>query len=78
MIRHLDKEDRDVAKIGVISEKEWIEHYNELWGNPNPTKQNLNKNEIEIIGTATVTRKELNSSANNNNNNIVNHHVQII
>jgi hypothetical protein len=58
VMRYLNSEERDTAKLDIIQEKEWMEHYKYLWYDPQLERETNEKYECYNIDLLTINELE--------------------
>jgi hypothetical protein len=62
IMRHLNNQEKDIAKMNTIKENQWIEYYESLWNDQEENDQDNsinNRSEDENLYTDTITLDEL-------------------
>jgi hypothetical protein len=58
VMRYLNSNERDTAKLDIIQEKEWIEHYKNLWYDPQLEQETNEKYECYNFDLVTINELE--------------------
>lgn len=59
VLKHLNKSEKDVARINVIQQDVWIQHYKELWFQENEDNVVTENENVEVIDVDPITKEEL-------------------
>jgi ribosomal protein L29 len=67
-MKHLNNQEKDIAKVNTIQENQWLEHYKNLWSDREENDQDNsinNRSEDENLYTDTIIVDELKNALKN-------------